>query len=287
MLVVATCLLLRNPLNISIEEDARFPNMKKLIQVAAVGALAVGGLYASSITTPSEVAGTVGTYGIASFDAAARNMVGLKVVVTWSDNSTANCTWSDATGGCSSANRFSISENDGSSDVYNGVWSITNLFNPSGPNPTITKIQLEGSGAANSTGLVGFDICWNGSPSSGSQNWTNAGASGGTCGNEGTPGTNVGWTASGLNSGRNISTSSVSYTDRVRLSSGPANGVGDEFSEVTLNFASGVFTNSNTAFTWRMDADLLSASVPEPATFGLVGLSLLALGVRARRRKAR
>jgi hypothetical protein len=265
----------------------KFLNMKKIIQLAAVGAMAVGGLYGSSITTPSEVAGTIGTYGIASFDAKATNMVGLKVVVTWSDNSTATCTWS-GTGGCGSASRFSISEADGTSDAYNGTWSITNLFNPSGPNPTITKVQLIGSGVDNPTGLVGFDICWNGSPSSGSQNWTNAGASGGTCGNEGTPGTNIGWTASGLSGGRNISTSSVTYTDRVRLSSGPANGVGDEFSEVTLNFGSGVFTDTSSAFTWRMDADLLTASVPEPATFGLVGLSLLALGgVRTRRRKTR
>ena len=262
--------------------------MKTLTQVAVVGMLAGGGLYASSITTPSEVAGTIGTYGVASFDAAARTMVGLKIVVTWSDNSTATCTWSDVTGGCNSANRFSISENDGTLDTYNGVWSITNLFNPSGPNPTITKIQLIGSGVDNPTGLVGFDICWNGSPSTGSQNWTNAGAIGGTCGNEGTPGTNIGWTASGLNGGRNISTSSVTYTDRVRLPTGPANGVGDEFSEVTLNFASGVFTNTQQAFTWRMDTDLLLASVPEPATFGLVGLALLALGgVKARRRKIR
>jgi hypothetical protein len=235
-------------------------------------------LFGSTISSSnlSSSTGTIGTYNFSTFDTTSTNMGGLLVDVTYASGATATCTWTNGVNGCSSAGNFSITETNGANGTFNGTWNFTD----SKTGTSVTAITFIGSGPGNTSGLVGFDLCWN---SNNTPNYANTGGTTTSCGVEGTVGSNIGWSAGTVTGGKAVSPTSVVYTNAVKLPTASVP-VGDEFSKVTFNFASGSFTNSATAFTWRMDTDSLQSAVPEPATLGMVGFALLGLGGLRRRR---
>lgn len=252
--------------------------MRRILQVLML-ASAVATLSASTINGVTSSTGTTSTVSFSSFTAQSNTMGGMLVQVTWNDSTIQTCTWVNATGGCNGTN-FQIRETDGSTQTYNGTWQVWNTRTTA--NTSITSFTLIGTGAGNSGGTVVFDLCWN---SGNTPNYTNSGA-GTTCGVEGTLDSNVGWSASAYAAGSPSATSVVYTNAIIRLGSGAP--VGDEFGRVTFNFAAGNFagnasTAAGNAFTWRMDSDIVV--IPEPATFGLVGLTLLGVGVLRRRKR--
>ncbi len=255
--------------------------MRKTVRVLLLVSAAAASLFGSTITssTITSPTGTVGSYNFNTFDAAATSMGGLIVQVNYANSTSATCTWVNGTNGCTSATNFSITETDGANGTFNGTWNFTD----SKTGTSVLSLVFIGSGPGNASGFVGFDLCWN---SANTPNYANTGGSNTACGVEGTVGSNIGWSAGTVAGGNTNIPTSVVYTNAVKLPTA-ATPVGDEFSKVTFNFTSGSFTNSATAFTWRMDSDLLSSPVPEPGTLGVVGIALLGLGGLRLRRKRR
>ena len=85
------------------------------------------------------------------------------------------------------------------------------------------------------------------------------------------------------NTGTTQTSATVNYTNRIQLSTSPTVS-SDLFTQIQLLFGvngSPAFQNGET-FTFLADTDLVHN--PEPATYGLVGSALLALGLFRRRR---
>lgn len=246
-----------------------------------MGALCIATLplLGSTITSGnvSSTQGTVGLYSVSTYSTTEAAMIGMVVQVTWYGvGGSEQCTWTAT--GCSVANGFSVSEADGGAGTYNGTWSFTN----SNSGNYVNSITFLGSGVNNPTGTTVFNMCWNGSSASTSNS--------GCVANSGTTNSNLGWTASSVGGGNSASPSSVVYSNEIHATS-LATIYGDEFSQVAFTFpnynTSGYFASGGSAFTWRMDTDTVASSVPEPATYGLVGFVLAGLGAMRFRKQKR
>jgi len=231
---------------------------------------------ANTISSAAETPGT--TYSVTSVTGSetANQLNGATVTATFASGS-ASCTFvgGTCTGGGST---FSLSLTPGS--TLASTWLVTNSDTSALES---LSVNLQGATSA-------FNPCVSGG---------NAMTTSGECGNSGgTAGTNNSESVSMAGNAANATkgSASVLYANEVAL--GAAAPKGDLFTQITLSFGT-TFTTGQT-FTFAAGTDLLAAAAsnpiiaaafipadptPEPATLGLVGGSLVGLGLLARRRK--
>jgi PEP-CTERM motif len=246
---------------------------------AFIFALLTGTAVLSVGNTISSASATAGsTFSATSVTDADSSLNGATVTATFASGS-ASCTFVGGT--CTAgASNFSLSLTAG--DTIGATWLITNS-NSSALESLV--VNLQGASAA-------FNPCV-----AGSTPLTNSGE----CGNGGaTAGSGNSESVSMANNGANATKGSaaVVYTNAVGI--GSATAKGDLYTQITLSFGT-TFTTGQT-FTFAADTDslvggstnnvaailaapLTATTLPEPATLGLVGVSLAALGFLQQRRK--
>lgn len=232
----------------------------------------------SSLTTPVQ--------SVLSFQAQGNNMGPMLVGVKFGGAGDADsCSWDLFLSGCDGANGyFSIRVSGG--NTYSATWSLTNTH-PDGPgsvNGTLLWMTMDAL-----AGSVAFDGCVNRSEVVQTDNSPCL---------EGTPNSDIGRFAESAGGGVNLA-ASAAYSNRINVGLNP--GVGDLWGFLTLNFvslsgedeeeSSHRLNQQSSAFTWRMDTDLVLgggqgdpvSDIPEPATIVLAGGALLMLaGLRRR-----
>jgi hypothetical protein len=267
--------------------------MKKssLFQTAALLALAAGAARGSSITGVStDTSQTNYTVSYSTFTVVGgtpgggqAGMGGLVITATFADGAQ-SCTWVNATG-CAGTG-FTVTfpsgtQTDPDAGGSGATWTITNT-RAAGAGNQITSIFFNAV-----TGLLAFDRCMTGAGTFSDATNSSGNCSTGSGGIEGTTGSNTGWSAATATGGTAGISAAALYANELKISSQAVQG--DAWGSLKLTFGGTTsFVNGDT-FTFQADTDKLASAggtVPEPATFGLVGLALVGLGV-LRSRKIR
>jgi hypothetical protein len=259
-------------------------------------------VYNANVSAPSEEA-----FGISGFvtTGAAMASQGLTVIVHFSDLSTSGVVaWVTDVAGCTSASGCG----QASGVAGNGTWTLTQtgstgaVIDPTNPDTTAinpwTLTNTSTNLAITSVDIIGgtllvFDRDM-GPPGTG------VAPSGGQVG---TPGSAFGVdyvfnSESGANAPFTVA---ATYSRILTLQGAPqacsgaafpgttAAGCGDEWGVLTFAFTVGTFQGTvgggNAVWSFFQDTDTIGT--PEPATIGLIGVGLLALGVYRKRRLAR
>lgn len=258
--------------------------MRVVFRVCSLALCAITAAYGSSITGVStNASGTSYTVTYNNFATVGgtpgANQVGMAGVVmtaTFGDG-TDTCTWVNATG-CVGAgftvNFPNISTDPDAGGGANAFWTITNTRTNAAGHQMIS-LFINGI-----PGLTSFDRCMTGANA-----FSDATNSGGSCltnsgGIEGTTGSNVGWSVSSSTQTATAGiTASALYANQLKIATQAFQG--DAWGSLTLTFAGTAFQGGSN-FTFQADTDSIStasAIVPEPATYGMVGLSLLGFGL--------
>ena len=134
------------------------------------------------------------------------------------------------------------------------------------------------------SGGIAFDRCMTGANTFNDNNPTFFGFP--LCLTEGTPGSNIGFSVGSGTGGTAGIDGTVQYQNVLHLAA--SSPVGDLWGQITIAFSGSAFTSGST-FTFRADTDEVSNIVanPEPGTWGLMGASLVAIGLKLRRRSVR
>jgi hypothetical protein len=270
----------------------------------AVVCLGAGLSFGSTVFSVATNIGQQYTVSTNTFSTTGNDMAGMRISATFSDSSTGFCIWATGTtAGCSATTgngKFTIgfpgaTDTDPAAGALStSIWTITN-------NSTANLASLTINGLYNGT-MVDFDRCTYAATTGGALQFddTDTQVAGGTCYSggsttgvhavEGTPGSNVGFSAKGASNGTNPTSSQpmVTYTNRLHLSGQSA--VGDIWGEIVLTFGQGTTGafSSNQTFRFIADTDLLTSAAvdvtPEPATFAVMGFALAGIGLLRLRR---
>ena len=243
--------------------------MKNSMRMVIAGLLAGAASVASAVPiVPTEAfsAGTLfNTTGLSSFTTGGDDMDGMKVTVTYGDDTTATATWA-TTGvdaGAASGADWSLSMNDATSFAAFWILDYSALTNRTG----IKSITIDAR-----LGDTVFDVTLD-------PVQTPDSARGGSVGNNANGSTVDGPAGTAVH---------ATYANRVL-----ENNVfyGDLYTTLTLDFASPLTAGSPFTFTSDTDnvslpGDITPVPAPEPTSLALLGLGMVAL-LRARRRSAR
>jgi len=278
-------------------------NTKKISRLlAVVGMVGLAGTaYASTTFVAADTNGVpLSVFGFSTFAVTGADMNGMLVKVTFDDNSTSITTWSNtsatagaASGAVTGGGTWSLSENGNTGLVAGPTidgtaenpWTLINTSTVH----AITSIQLTGGILFNGNVVFDRNLSVVGTPLVGIQ--------------EGTPGSSFGVTFSNTGSPNPPAdsgnfTATATYSNIVTLlgasqacngagfsTKNTATGCGDAWQSITIAFSGTSFiANGGTAaqFSFFQDTDVVG--VPEPVTFGLVGLGLLGVAAFRRRR---
>jgi hypothetical protein len=252
-----------------------------------LGAVSTLGSTITSAST-STVTGTPYTVTVTADSTTGALMAGMILTANYTTGGSLTCTWL-ATGSCTSgASGFTVSYPSADNthpQVNDSNWVIAN--NRTGF--LLASLTIDGI-----PGLTGFDRCMTGSSTFNDAN--PGGTTGTSCTTVGTPTSNIGFSVGSGNASGNGGagtagiSGTVTYQNALHLAA--ASAVGDLWGQVTIAFTGTSFTSGST-FTFRSDSDTLGsatldvASVPEPGTFGAMGLALLGISIGFRRRKSK
>ncbi len=218
--------------------------------------------------------------GISNQNQKGNEMGGFLVSATFGDGSTLTCTLATNVESCSNAGDFSFIISPGTQNTSAATWEIRNLrTGTDGTSDNMISFTMDGRNAGNGGGGLGtvFNPCVT---TTAPLVFNVAGGCSGTGGGNGA-------TIQDHSGGLTGVTASAFYDRAVMLSSSsvPA---GDLWFRVTLTFAGTTFegqgAGGGTAFLF--DADTDQVDIPEPGTYGLVGLALAGLGAFRLRRKS-
>jgi hypothetical protein len=268
------------------------------LSFAILAAILSAASFGSTITysTPATQNGSTYTVSVSGFSTTGSDMTGILISAYLNGSSTAStCTWAaGSTAGCTTASGIGIGFPGGTSTdpAAGGAGAIWTITNNAGAGNDLTKIVIDAV-----VGNTEFDLCTYGGSNTvdltDNSHGETGDCSGGTA-SAGTAGSNVGYSAKGASGGSAI-TGTATYSDLLHLSTQTVGtAVGDIWGELTLAFpgsGGGAFVNHDT-FEFYADTDTLTttatdqSSVPEPASFGLIGLGLIAISsLQARLRR--
>jgi len=207
---------------------------------------------------------------------------GLLVTATFgTGGGTATCTFANNSNVCTSAGNFSLTITPANQNTSAATWEIRNLrTGTAGTTDDLISVMMDGTNANN--GVPGLGTVFNPCVTSTSPLVFNLG--GGCSG----AGTGNGESIQSHSGGITGVTATVFYDKVVMLSTDSVPG-GNLWFRATMTFSGTTFegqgSGGGTAFLFDGDTDMVD--IPEPATYGLVGLALAAFGAfRLRKRES-